>query len=1196
MPAPVEPTSLFAWAIGENTASLTWQNGETYDSIHIEAKQGAGGTYVEIDVVGGEDTSGDVTLSPDGALFYFKIRGYTALNGYSAYSEESSCRLPLWRPTGLSGRADSDSEVTLNWSCVSIGLDGFNIYKDGAYLASVGPSTKTYQASGLTAETFYEFYVTAYNAAVESPVSNTIRIFTADPPASCTGLSAVAVSDTEIRLAWTNPADNETGSYVYRSTDAITYSKIATLGANSTSCSATLLTSNTLYYFYVTNYNLSGESNNSNVASASTFAAISQPTNLVATPISDTKIDIYFDDNSSEEDNHILERRAYASGAQKVTDGGFDNWASATNLTSWTEALGGTSTINREATTKRSGAYAVRGDVDAGDNDAYISQAVTLVAGAAYRLRVSYKTAAGKTLFVQLTDSTGTVNLAAAGTWTAGADHITLPASETFTEFVIDFSAHASYTAYTLYVGHYSAWSAQESSSFYLDDVSVENGWTTAATLEPNRFCYRNTGLTKNTAYDYQVRAKQGSVYSFPSTTATATTFNDPTAPSDLAAAAESDVTIRLTWTEPADTTVAGYKIEKSTDGGSTYAQIAQVSAGISEYLARGLSASTQYHFKIRSYSIVGNSAYTSADDATTLSAYSESKFESLMRKNPDSVVLLAELNPKMEVLGWALTSGKTYTYEAAFDEERANVAQVYQNGTALTVKTSITAVEAAAGSFYYDYWNRLLYVHPIDSDSASDYIIEAGFWIYITNWKSSSVTGSFTVDSVARDYLPLFSGAIVPEISQAMARYYQSGASYSSGQISFFNGLFGASYFWDTLFSRYTWEMRPIVLKAGGTDFSYTDFETIYTGLIEDRSIDDRLITFILSDPRKIISATLPPNKYSSADFVNLPTALAGKPIPICYGDVSGIVSDCVDLTNKVFKLADHRIKAVVSCTLNGATITENTDFFVDYQRGLMVLHRDDVAYSSSDKIVVNLQGRVNVADELITEGAEVFLDICRSYMGLEVAELDTDSIYWTKAEMDFDVAFFLYSEQNDGASTVLRTIEHSVQAVTFIANDGRIGLQPLTDDDPPGVKYIKEEMISDFSRMHLMESVFDWIRIHYDEEPQTQTFLIESYFYEAMRIKKRLTKQPLDILTYLTTQADAQTLLAAVTDWIDVDYVTFNANGLLMNSYPGQIFRLQRTRDFNSSGSSNDVKMRIISITKNFSTKRVKIVAEEA
>ena len=52
---------------------------------------------------------------------------------------------------------------------------------------------------------------------------------------------------------------------------------------------------------------------------------------------------------------------------EKLVDGGLEAWASATDLTNWTETYDPSCSVNREGTTKHGGTYAVRFDIGAGN-------------------------------------------------------------------------------------------------------------------------------------------------------------------------------------------------------------------------------------------------------------------------------------------------------------------------------------------------------------------------------------------------------------------------------------------------------------------------------------------------------------------------------------------------------------------------------------------------------------------------------------------------------------------------------------------------------------------------------------------------------------------------------------------------------------------------------------------------------------
>jgi hypothetical protein len=154
---------------------------------------------------------------------------------------------------------------------------------------------------------------------------------------------------------------------------------------------------------------------------------------------------------------------------ESVNDGAMENWTSATNLTSWHEAVSGTSTVNREGTEKHGGTYSCRLDIDASNSSAYFRGSVTLGSLGLYRLSFWYKTAAGKTASVSLRDTGGSVWLKSTGAW-AGSGGIVLPASTVWTQYTLYFNAHASYTSY--YLSFTKDQSA--SSSIYYDDVKCE--------------------------------------------------------------------------------------------------------------------------------------------------------------------------------------------------------------------------------------------------------------------------------------------------------------------------------------------------------------------------------------------------------------------------------------------------------------------------------------------------------------------------------------------------------------------------------------------------------------------------------------------------------------------------------------------------------------------------------------------------
>ena len=91
-------------------------------------------------------------------------------------------------------------------------------------------------------------------------------------PADPSGLSASAVSSSQIDLSWIDNAIDEDTYQVEQSLDGVNFSVIAVLSADSTSFSDTGLSASTEYFYQVNTSNAAGDSGYTNVASATTNA------------------------------------------------------------------------------------------------------------------------------------------------------------------------------------------------------------------------------------------------------------------------------------------------------------------------------------------------------------------------------------------------------------------------------------------------------------------------------------------------------------------------------------------------------------------------------------------------------------------------------------------------------------------------------------------------------------------------------------------------------------------------------------------------------------------------------------------------------------------------------------------------------------------------------------------------------------
>lgn len=96
-----------------------------------------------------------------------------------------------------------------------------------------------------------------------------------------------------------------------------------------------------------------------------------------------------------------------------------------------------------------------------------------------------------------------------------------------------------------------------------------------------------------------------------------ATAPSTPIPPSALVATTVSNTQINLSWTQNSSNEL-GFKIERKTGSGGTYAEIATVGVNVTTYSNTGLTGGTNYFYRVRAYNAQGNSAYTTEASATT--------------------------------------------------------------------------------------------------------------------------------------------------------------------------------------------------------------------------------------------------------------------------------------------------------------------------------------------------------------------------------------------------------------------------------------------------------------------------------------------------------------------------------------------------------------------------------------------------
>jgi len=128
---------------------------------------------------------------------------------------------------------------------------------------------------------------------------------------------------------------------------------------------------------------------------------------------------------------------------------------------------------------------------------------------------------------------------------------------------------------------------------------------------------FDDSGLTGSTTYLYRMRVQTGAGFSPYSNEVTVTTLQPlPAAPTNLGATASSSSQVNLTWTNNAPDATA-IRIESQPAGSSTFTDIGGV-ATLTSTIISNLQVNTTYSFRVRAQNLAGYSAYSNVAVVTT--------------------------------------------------------------------------------------------------------------------------------------------------------------------------------------------------------------------------------------------------------------------------------------------------------------------------------------------------------------------------------------------------------------------------------------------------------------------------------------------------------------------------------------------------------------------------------------------------
>jgi hypothetical protein len=622
------PTLLSAVGDGATTVNLSWTNNSAGEDGH-QIYYGINGTSWTFLA---NAPAGASTYQVTGLLafqdYYFRIRAYSGATT-TAYSNTAFTTTGFNAPTGLTATGVSSTRINLAWTAANEGQAGYKIerslnpssgFVQVATVSAIGATV--YGDEGLSPSTTYYYRVRSYDESVHSAYSNVASGLTG--LVAPTGLTATAVSASQIDLSWTDNATGETSYRIERSMNGTSsWTVIGSAAANATSYSDTTVLSLLTFYYRVTALSGTNASSPSNVAADTTPADLNAPTDLIVDAISTTALRLTWTNTSLGQDGTKIERSLDGS----------TGWAQIDTV------LGSANTYdNTGLSTTTDYYYRVRAYYDA-LNSAYSEVEggrTGLVAPSGLEVTENGETentmfwvdnSADEDGFEIQFSSDGETGWASAGANNAANDN-------TFTHSSLPTGNGYFYRVRAFKGSIYSAWSAVASATVpvvmvtpgnfnvvvananqadltWLDTNVGEEGykversldgvtaWTVIGTTAADATSYSDTTIAASTTYYYRVRAFAGNTYSM---YAGPLSINTGFAllPPPLTAYALGPDTIQMVFENPNPTATA-FELQRSTSPASGFATIATIT-NLDEtfYTNTGLTIDTAYYYRIR--------------------------------------------------------------------------------------------------------------------------------------------------------------------------------------------------------------------------------------------------------------------------------------------------------------------------------------------------------------------------------------------------------------------------------------------------------------------------------------------------------------------------------------------------------------------------------------------------------------------
>ena len=517
-----------------------------------------------------------------------------------------------------------------------------------------------------------------------------------------------------------------------------------------------------------------------------------------------------------------------------------------------------------------------------------------------------------------------------------------------------------------------------------------------------------------------------------------------------------------------------------------------------------------------------------------TISAYSDFVGSAILEP-----IVLAEVDIKVEPVGWLPVTGLTNSYQVIIDpfiaQDKtpggilAEVVAVSGDATVLDSVASPWVVDGQQNSFFYNLFGLTEQQEAILGVNLLGLaVLGVGSSNFDTNALIIHVadTNSITVAPTVLDAITvakrLYFGtkAVVfnnrlyeprlddnTEISlkeTADDIMFGSSKSVGSGSLKLLNG----DGIFDALFNTVIWNNANVTIRFGGPGLTFGQFQTVGLYKVEGQPVFDfNAIELNIRDEQKLTTQSIPKNVFKDTDFPNIDPASTGRPIPILLGKKTNITPIAVgDTTNiHVYMISDpavggiFKIDAIRLVDTDGKTTDTINPLSVDVQQSLaggtfaILFSFSGTQVPSNTNVRVDAKGIpadatqpwVTSTDYLKHYGEQVAW-IFTQLLGLKNANFDSAAALVADAEFEYEHGQWIKEVLQ--AKEYIRIIETGVLGRTIRTLEGKIKpttFSPVTDF--ANIQTLRDVDVMEFNPSQEIESgkIFSRVRVLYDTDP---------------------------------------------------------------------------------------------------------------